>query len=181
MDYAPSRSEKKRQAKDIEKIAFELAELSPAVLAKLPGDDFLRQDIAACRNLTGGARKRQIKHLAKELRSLELDEVLAFLESRKGSLLKGQMEEKELDRLRLNIQEAAISEYQDRISWEGHFYMDKEATPLLQAAKLFPSLDITACAQAAENFAATRNPVHSRELLRIIRAAAERQKFSPQV
>jgi hypothetical protein len=36
---------------------------------------------------------------------------------------------------------------------------------------------LEAAARAAEDFAATRKPNHSRQLLKIIRGAAERQRF----
>lgn len=178
MEYAPSRTEKKRQAKDIEELGRELVELPPADLAKLPCDEFLRQEIVACRDMQGGARKRQIKYIARELRQLDSAPLLDFLAARRGSHLKDQLEEKELERIRLNILDAAITEYQDRPDPDCHFYMDKTAFPLLQAATLLPGFDLPAATRAAENFAATRKPAHSRELLKIIRAAAERRKFS---
>lgn len=178
MEYAPSRSEKKRQAKDIEELSRELVELPPADLAKLPCEEFLRQEIAACRAMQGGARKRQIKYIARELRQLDPAPLLDFLAARRGSHLKGQLEEKEVERLRLNILDAAITQYQERLDPDGHFYMDKEVAPLQQAAALLLGFDLATAAKAAENFAATRKPAHSRELLRIIRAAAERKKFT---
>jgi ribosome-associated protein len=180
MDYAPSRSEKKRQAKDIEELGRELVELPPADLIKLPCDDFLRQEIESCRTMQGGARKRQIKYIARELRQLDPAPLLDFLAARRGSKLKSQLEEKELEQLRLNILDAAITEYQERMEPDEHFYMDKEAFPLLQAASLLPGFDLDGAARAAENFAATRKPAHSKELLRLIRAAAERRKFAPE-
>ena len=158
MNYAPSRSEKKRQAKDIEKLSQELVELPPADIAKLPCEEFLRQEIIACRDFQGGARKRQIKYLAKELRQLDVEPMLAFLESRRGSHLKSQMAEKELERLHLNILDAAICEYQDRLDRESHFHMNIETAPLRQAVESFPELDLAAAARAAEDFAATRRP-----------------------
>lgn len=178
MDYAPSRSEKKRQAKDIEKLSQELVELPPADIAKLPCEEFLRQEISACRDFQGGARKRQVKYVAKELRQIDVDPILVFLETRRGSHLKSQLEEKEQERHRLNILDAAICQYQDRLDHAAHFYMDQESSPLRQAKEMFPDFDIAAAARAAEDFAATRRPVHSRQLLRIIQAAAERRKFS---
>jgi ribosome-associated protein len=97
MESTLSRSEKKRQAKDVEKLSHELAELPPADLAKLPCDDFLRREIGASHNLKGGAKKRQIKYVARELRQLELGEILTFLEERQGSRLKSRGEDKELE------------------------------------------------------------------------------------
>jgi len=178
MDYSPSRSEKKRQARDIEELGRELVELPTPELAKLPCDEFLRQEIAACRDMQGGARKRQIKYIARELRQLNPAPLLDFLATRRGSRLKGQLEEKELERIRLSILDAAISEYQERLDPDGHFYMNQEAFSLRQAATLLPGFDVAAAARAAENFAATRKPTHSRELLRMIHAAAERRKFA---
>jgi len=180
MDYAPSRTEKKRQAKDIEKLSQELVELPPADIAKLPCEEFLRQEVIACRDLQGGARKRQVKHIAKELRQIDVAPMLDFLESRRGSHLKGDLEEKELERFRLYILDAAIIEFQDREDRESHFHMDPEAAPLLQAKRAFPDFDLAAAVRAAEDFAATRRPVHSRQLLRLLHAAAERRKFSPE-
>lgn len=178
MDYAPSRSEKKRQAKDIEKLSHELVVLPPGDIAKLPCEEFIRQEIIACRDFQGGARKRQVKYLAKELRQVDVAPILAFLETRRGSTLKGQLEEKEVERHRLNIMDAAICEYQDRPDHQVHFHMSKEAAPLIQALEAFPELDLEATARAAEDFAATRRPVHSRQLARLLHAAAERRKFS---
>ncbi len=178
MEYAPSRSEKKRQAKDIELLSQELVELPPADIVKLPCEEFLRQEIIACRDFQGGARKRQIKYLAKELRQIDVAPMLTFLETRRGSHLRGQLAEKELERHRLNILDAAICEYQDRPNHEVHFQMDREAAPLRQAMEAFPELDLAAAARAAEDFAATRRPVHSRQLLRILHAASERRKYT---
>ena len=177
METTLSRSEKKRQAKDVEKISQELAELPPADLARLPCDDFLRQEIAASRDLKGGARKRQIKYVARELRRLELDEILAFLEERQGSRLKGNIESKELERLRNEILEAAIQQFQDRLDPDVHFHMDQAIQTLQECAARFPGFELSAAARAAEDFAATRKPGHARQLLRLIRAAAERLKF----
>ena len=178
MESTLSRSEKKRQAKDVEKLSHELAELPPADLAKLPCDDFLRQEIGASHALKGGAKKRQIKYVAKELRQLELNEILTFLEERRGSRLKSQGEDKELERLRNEILEAAIQEYQDRLDPDERFRMDRQAAPLRNCAALFPGFELDAAARAAEDFAATRKPNHSKQLLRLLRGAAERQKFS---
>ncbi len=107
MDYRVSRTEKKRQAKEIETLSKELAELSPAELLKLPCDDFLREELKAVRKLKAGSRKRQIKYIAKELRQQPVDKFLDFLEERRGSRLKLTIEHKELERLKYDIIAAA--------------------------------------------------------------------------
>jgi ribosome-associated protein len=178
MNYTVSRTEKKRQAKEIETLSKELAELPPADLAKLPCDDFLRAEIKAVSKLKAGSRKRQIKYIAKELRQQPIDELLNFLEERRGSRLKIKIAHKELERLKNDIIAAALDEYNDRDDYEGYFFMDRKAPPLIKAIEMFPALNIEDLAKPAENFAATRKMGQSREIFRTLKAAAEKQKFS---
>lgn len=178
MDYTVSRTEKKRQAKEIETLSKELVELPPADLAKLPCDDFLREEIKAANKLKAGSRKRQIKYIAKELRQQPIDELLDFLAERRGSHLKTKIEHKELERLKNDIIAAAIDEYNDREDYEGYFFMDRKTPALKKAVEMFPSLNIEDLAKPAENFAATRKVGQSREIFRALKAASEKQKFS---
>jgi ribosome-associated protein len=178
MDYTVSRTEKKRQAKEIESLSMELAELPPADLAKLPCDDFIRAEIKAVAKLKGGSRKRQIKYIAKELRRQPVEEILQFLEERRGSRLKLAIAHKELERLKNDIIAAAVDEYNDRQDHDSYFIMSRDAAPLRKAVALFPALKIEELAKAAENFAVTRKPALSREIFRALKAAAEKQKFS---
>ena len=67
-EYTVSRSEQKRRAKDLEKLALELCDLPDSDLQKLPCEPVLREDIKETKTLKGGARKRQIKYVAKSLR-----------------------------------------------------------------------------------------------------------------
>lgn len=178
MDHTISRTEKKRQAKEIETLSQELADLPPADLAKLPCDDFLREEIKATAKLKGGSLKRQIKYIAKELRQQPVDELLNFLEKRRGSRLKTSIATKELERLRNNIIASAIDEYNDRQDFDSYFTMDRNAPGLQQAIDQFPSLNREELAKAAENFAVTRKPGQSREIFRALKAAAEKHKFA---
>jgi len=178
MDHTVSRTEKKRQAKEIETLSMELAELPPSDLAKLPCDDFLREEIRAVAGLKGGSRKRQIKYIAKELRQQSVDEILDFLEERRGSRLKNKIEHKELERLRNDIIGAAIEEYNEREDLDGYFSMSRDNHVLLRILEIFPSLNLEDLARAAENFAVTRKPGQSREIFRTLKAAAEKRKFS---
>lgn len=178
MDYRVSRTEKKRQAKEVETLSKELAELPPADLAKLPCDDFLREELKAVAKLKTGSRNRQIKYIAKELRKQPIEELLDFLEARRGSRLKTTIAHKELERLKNDIIDAALEEYNDRDNYEDYFFMDRQAVPLLKAIDMFPSLNIEDLAKPAENFAATRKIGQSREIFRALKAAAEKLKFS---
>ena len=178
-EYTISRTEKKRRAKEIEALSHELADLPPADLASLPCDDFLREEIRLIGKLKGGSRKRQIKYIAKELRQQPIAEILSFLEERKGSQLRHNIVHKEIERLRNDIIAAAIDQYNDREE-EGYFSMDRQAPPLLKALNMFPDLEIEIIAKAADNFAVTRKVNHSREIFRVLSAAAEKLKFTNQ-
>jgi ribosome-associated protein len=178
MDHTVSRTEKKRQAKEIEALSTELAELPPADLAKLPCADFLREEIKLVHKLKAGSRKRQIKYIAKELRQQPVEEILQFLEERRGSRLKTTIAHKELERLKNDIIAAAVDEYSERQDYSSYFVMDREAAPLLKAIEMFPALKLEEVAKAAEDFAVTRKIALSREIFRALKAAAEKQKFS---
>lgn len=178
MDHTISRTEKKRQAKEIETLSMELAELPPADLARLPCDDFLREEIRAVANLKGGSRKRQIKYIAKELRQQPVDGILDFLEERRGSRLKGKIEHKELERLRNDIIAAAIDEYNDREDPESYFTISRDAPIFHRVLEMFPTLNIEDLARAAEDFAVTRKPGKSREIFKTLKAAAEKRKYT---
>lgn len=72
----PSRSQRRREALDIFKLAETLATLSDAQLARVPLDDELRDEVQRTRAVTSHiARKRQTQFLAKQLRKLD-DEAL---------------------------------------------------------------------------------------------------------
>ncbi|MDF1576906.1 MAG: DUF615 domain-containing protein [Desulfurivibrionaceae bacterium] len=180
MDHTISRTQKKRQAKEIENLSKELAELPPADLAKLPCDDILREEIKAVANLKAGSRKRQIKYIARELRQQPIDEILDFLATRRGSRLKGKIELEEIDRLRNDIIAAAIDEYNDREDHESYFSMSRQAPVLQRLLEIFPALNLEDLRKAAENFAVTRKPGKSKEIYRLLKAAAEKRRFSGQ-
>ena len=70
----PSRSQLRRDALDILRLAETLAALSEAELARVPMDDELREEIRRTRAVTSHiARKRQTQFLAKQMRKLDED------------------------------------------------------------------------------------------------------------
>ena len=80
----PSRSQRRREALDVLKLAQALASLSDAQLARVPLDGDLRAEIARTRSVQQQiARKRAEQFLAKQLRRLdeaELEPMRAVLE-----------------------------------------------------------------------------------------------------
>jgi ribosome-associated protein len=79
-----SRSQKRREALDVLKLAHALVDLSDAQLARVPLSDELRDETVRARAITQQiARKRQTQFLAKQLRKLddaELEPIRATLE-----------------------------------------------------------------------------------------------------
>ncbi|MDH3393135.1 MAG: DUF615 domain-containing protein [Desulfobulbaceae bacterium] len=177
MDKTISRTEQKRRAKEIEQLARELVELSPAQVAKLPCDDFIREEILLAGPLKGSARKRQTKYVAKELRHGDPEALLVFLEEQKGSKLKKDREFHEIERLRQDILTEAIEAFQ-QAQTEGTTLGSEWQSELAAAAKeTFPSLDLATINQAARRYARIRKPSYGREVFRLLRAAKEQADF----
>lgn len=75
----PSRSQQRRDALAILKLAESLAALSDAQLARVPLDDTILDEVRRARATTQQiARKRQIQYVAKHMRRLEDDEIAAI-------------------------------------------------------------------------------------------------------
>jgi len=75
----PSRSQQRRDALDIFKLAETLSSLSDAELARVPLDDDLREEVRRTRAVTSHiARKRQNQFLAKQMRKLDEEAVEAI-------------------------------------------------------------------------------------------------------
>jgi ribosome-associated protein len=174
-----SRSEKKRQAKNIEAIAEELVGLPPADLKKLPVDDLLRAEIHNTRDIKGGALKRQVKFIARELRQMaELDTILSFLEQRRGSHLRETGKFHELERLREEIISEAINAREEAQRLAERLDEAWQSETIAAALRRFPALDHKAVKKSALRYAVTRKPVHRREIFRQLQAAMERERFA---
>lgn len=78
-DDEPSRSQLRREALDVLKLAHALVGMSDAQLAPVPLDDDLRSEVQRARAVTQQiARKRQTQYVAKQLRKLDDDELEAI-------------------------------------------------------------------------------------------------------
>jgi ribosome-associated protein len=183
-----SKSEKKRLSKRIEELVFELAALTGKDLADLPCPADIKTEIAAIAPLKGGARKRQVKFVAKLVRQIDdgAGELFRFLEDRKGSKLKKTAEFHELERLRDSIIDEAISRYEEEEAeregaggWSGPPLKEGDRAAG-EAVHRFPGLDRQELQRIARQFARTRNTKYARELFRMLKAAQERQRFAQQ-
>jgi ribosome-associated protein len=152
-----SRSQKRREALDVLKLAHALVDLSDAQLARVPLSDELRDEVVRARAVTQQiARKRQTQFLAKHLRRREdeLEPIRAMLEH---------------DRDHARRQTAIvhrIEQWRDRLIAEG----DDALTEFLQ---LFPQGDRQHLRQLARQARAERDankPPHAqRDLFRTLR------------
>lgn len=172
-----SRSEQKRRYKQIESMAKELVELSNNDLKKFPGSDEIRQEIFTIRTLKAGARKRQIKYLAKLLRTSSVDEIYDFLAALKGSQLKEKVLFHEAERLRDAMINEGLEEYKycrkNNIEWEPN----RQSVIIDQALSDYQSLDVGLMRKLVYQYVKTRNRVHYRELFRMTMAAIEQEEI----
>lgn len=168
-----SRSEKKRQFKQTEKVAAELADFTDNDLKNLPCSDELKQEIRATRGLKGGSRKRQVKYLAKVMRQEPLEEVYDFLEERKGSALKLKKVFHEAERLRDAMINEAISSHehcrQEHRDWD----MDWQSEEIAGVVKRYPDLNEGDIRKVVYSYVKTRNRLHYRELFRMVKSAID--------
>ncbi len=169
-----SRTEKKRQAKQVESLTVELSRLSLSEIKQLPCSDELREELALAHNLKGSAGKRQVKFISKELRRISIDPLLAFLENKKGSKLKKNIAFHDIEKLRDTIIEEAINMYKDE-----DFSHDSLLPSIQVALEKYPEADLNSHSlqQSALRFARTRKPVHKKEIFRTLQAAQEKAQY----
>lgn len=153
-----SRSQRRREALDLLRLAQSLIALSEAQLAQLPLDDALRDEVRRARVISRQiARKRQTQYLAKLLRNLDTTE----LEPLRAAL--------EHDRALARRETAALHRletWRERLIEQG----DDAFTEFLQQ---FPHVDRQHLRQLVRQARAergTNRPPHAyRELLRALR------------
>ncbi len=178
-----SRSEQKRRSKGVEQLVQELVNLSGRDIKALPCDDFFKQEIAQAIILKGGSRKRQVKYIAKGLRHQPeaVEELLDFMQQRKGSQLKQDREFHEVERLRDAVVNSVIALYEEAMAAGGLLdisELNRIRNPVLEEiVDDLPGLDKNGLLTAAWQYARSRKPAFSREIFRMIRAAREKQQF----
>jgi ribosome-associated protein len=157
IDELPSKSELKRQSRDLQDLGWELVELPEPDLAAMPLPDDVRDAVLVARRITShGAKARQRLYIAKLLRRIDTEPILAAL-ARRG----------EIDRQRIH-REKSIELWRDRLLG------DEAAAWTELAALVDPAAlqQIRALArQARAEQAASRPPAAGRQLFRRLREA----------
>ncbi len=154
-DELPSKSELKRQSRDLQDLGWALVELPATDLEALPLPEDVREAVMAGRSITsGGAKARQKLYIGKLLRRVDTAPIVAALE-RRG----------EVDRQRLH-REKSIERWRDRLladepaAWT-------EIAGMIEPAVL-PQLRGLARQARAERDA-SRPPAAARQLFRRLR------------
>ncbi len=170
-----SKSEQKRRVKQIEAAAAELAVLSDNDLVNFPASDQVRKEIIACRSLKGGARKRQIKYLAKIIREDSVEDMLEFLALQKGSKLKTDQLHHEAERLRDLLVNEVICFQEEAQQKQIVLTMD---WPAEQLSAVVADLEINEkeIRTALYQYVRTRARNNYREIFRMIKAALEKKE-----
>jgi ribosome-associated protein len=172
-----SRSEVKRSFKQIEEAAEVLADLSNNDLKKFPGNKEIQDEILACRGLKGGARKRQIKYLAKVMRQTPMEDIYEYLTNIKGSDLHQKQVFHEAERLRDALINQAMEDHQlclrNQIPWEP----DWKSPAIDQIVRKYQDLDGDTVRKSVYQYVRSRNRVHYRELFRMIKAVIDLEEI----
>lgn len=85
-DFTPSKSQLKREARELFDLGRSLAELPEGTLRELPLEDHVLQAVLFARSIRSNvARKRQLGFLARLLRSTDMTPVTRALESRRAA------------------------------------------------------------------------------------------------
>lgn len=157
-DLAPSRSQLRRDALEVFKLAETLASLSDAELSRVPLADDMRDEVVRTRAVTSHiARKRATQFLAKQLRKLD-DADLAPIRAALDN-----------DRAKAHHEAAALHRLE---AWRTRL-IDEGDAALDELLALHPSADRQHLRQLARNARAERDrekPLHAyRELFRALR------------
>lgn len=173
-----SRSEQKRRMEQLANLVEELADLPPALLNQVPAGEEVQALLQEAAGLNkDGARKRQIKYITKLVREEESGEKLyAFLAERKGTELRKKKQLHEIEHMRDALIEEAIAVRRKAKEKQEEFTEDWPSAVAEEIAAELPSADKGELVRLACFFAVSRNPRHSREIFRLLRAAQEKSK-----
>ena len=150
-----SKTQKKQEAIMVEKLAQELLTLSPSLLDEAPCDTEILTEIKKTQKIKQfGARRRQVKYLAKLLRETGIEPLLDYMERVKNSKLKQNEIFHRLEKLRNRI----INE-------------DEEKQALHEAKNKFPDLDSELVQNLAKKYRLTNNQRFLRGIFRQLKIA----------
>lgn len=172
-----SRSEQKRRMKQVQELVAELAGLSPQLIRQAPCPKEIQQLLIETGALRGSERQRSVRYLTKlVLREQALEDLYTFIGIYRGTALEEKKQFHVLEFYRDSLIDEAIE--QERICQAEHteWQEDWTSTTLKELQSHLPDIDIQGLSRLAYLFARTRNPRHSREIFRSLRAALDQQQ-----
>lgn len=178
MEQYISRSEHKRRGKGLEDLAAELVALSTADIKRLPCEEALKEEVKNTSAMSGGAKKRQIKYIAKCLRQTDCEPLFSFLVERKGSKLKQNKIFHELERFRDDIISEALFALRESENRNSRLETQWESETITLVAHQFPGIDQNALKNAAIQYCRSRKPNFSREIFRQLKSAMDQKQFA---
>jgi len=174
----PSKSARKRDALAVLELVEELIGLPATLVAELPADEEIRHLIREAQPLSGGARKRLVKFIAKQLRAGDTAPLFTFVAERRGSRLQEKQRLHRLERLRDDLVSEVIALLAE-VEAEEEETLDPEwPSPVLAAIDAaLPGIDTGELRRLALAYARSRKKVHSRQIFRPLAAADERLRL----
>lgn len=169
-----SRSARKREMQQLERLAVALVELPARLHSLLPCPEEIREQLGRAQTMKGGARQRQIKYVTKLLQAeADQDALYRFLDQHQGRTLAEAKRQHLLERWR----DALIDEALTRAE-EGNGVLPEQwrSAVLDEVQGDLPCLDRNALERLACRFARTRDPRASREIFRVFKAALEEKE-----
>ncbi len=115
-DLEVSKSARKRQASELQKVGRRLAELNARQLAQIALPDAVRQAIADYQRFAShGAKRRQLQFIGKLMRHVDREPISALLDTFDGVSAAAQYQFSQLERWRdrLIAEPAALTQYLD--------------------------------------------------------------------
>ena len=172
-----SKTEVKRRFKQTEEMAAELADLSDSDLKIFPGSDLLKTEIKFCRSQKGGSRKRQIKYVAKIMREEDLDSIYDFLSQRKGSKLREQRRQHEIEHIRDRLINEAI-EFQQSLDMPTEFEESYPSSEIVALKDRCPTTNEQELRKIISSYVRSRSMQYYRELFRLVKTAFDQNDLA---
>jgi len=162
---APSKSQRKRDARALFELGRDLTRLASSALGRLPLDPEIREAVDEARRITAHvAHKRQLQYLARLLRSVDVEPLLAAMEQAQG------------EARQLTARQHRVEQWRDRLLAEG----DEALGALLGA---LPGLEAQALRQLVRNAQREaqqgKPPAAARKLFRLLREIDSRTPLPP--
>lgn len=123
--------------------------------------------------VAGGARKRQIKYLAKVMRRYSLEEIYSFMQARKGSALKSKQLFHRAEHWRDVLINEAVEMREESRRNQQPFELQWQSELIPELLEELPGIDENDLRRALHQYGRSRNRVYYKEVFRMIKAAVE--------